>query len=506
MPRILIIDDNETMREGLAATVRRMGHEAIVATGGSEGLAHMKRRGADFVITDLKMEGLGGLEVVKAVQDIDPACPVMIVTAFGTVETAVEAMRLGAHDFLQKPFSPEVVRLKVERALELRRERRARERAEADAAALRADAAAPYSFGEIIGETASMRAVFQTIERVAPTDASVYIHGESGTGKELVARAIHERSKRAHGPFVKVACGALTESLLESELFGHEKGAFTGAIKRKLGRFELADKGTLFLDEIGDVSPTVQVKLLRVLQEREFERVGGEETVNVDVRVVSATHRDMKTEVAAGRFREDLFYRLHVVPVEVPSLRERREDIPRLCAHFIAKLGPRTNPAVRGFDAAALARLCAYGWPGNVRELENVVEQSLVFAESERIGVRALPAFLKAPSSDNALALPVGNMSLTEILEDLERQLIEKAYDKSGGVKTECARILGVKTSALYYKLEKYGIGAVASRVAGAPDGGEPGDPAAGPSGEHLLGDGPPGSSRSSSGGSDEKA
>ncbi|MEO5768934.1 MAG: sigma-54 dependent transcriptional regulator [Polyangia bacterium] len=502
MPRILIIDDNETMREGLAATVRRMGHEAIVATGGSEGLAHMKRRGADFVITDLKMEGLGGLEVVKAVQDIDPACPVMIVTAFGTVETAVEAMRLGAHDFLQKPFSPEVVRLKVERALELRRERRARERAEADAAALRADAAAPYSFGEIIGETASMRAVFQTIERVAPTDASVYIHGESGTGKELVARAIHERSKRARGPFVKVACGALTESLLESELFGHEKGAFTGAIKRKLGRFELADKGTLFLDEIGDVSPTVQVKLLRVLQEREFERVGGEETVNVDVRVVSATHRDMKTEVAAGRFREDLFYRLHVVPVEVPPLRERREDIPRLCAHFIAKLGPRTNPAVRGFDDSALARLCAYGWPGNVRELENVVEQSLVFAEGERIGVGALPAFLKAPSSDNALALPVGNMSLTEILEDLERQLIEKAYDKSGGVKTECARILGVKTSALYYKLEKYGIGAVAARAAGAPNETEPGAPAEGASGEHLLGDGPPGSSRSSSGGS----
>jgi two-component system response regulator HydG len=493
MARILIIDDNETMREGLAATVKRMGHEAIVASGGAEGIAHMKRRGADFVITDLKMEGTGGLDVVKAVQDIDPACPTMLVTAFGTVETAVEAMRLGAYDFLQKPFSPEVVRMKVERALDLRRERQARERAEADAAALREDAARPYSFGEIIGETAAMRSVFQTIERVAPTDASVYIHGESGTGKELVARAIHERSKRAAGPFVKVACGALTETLLESELFGHEKGAFTGAIKRKLGRFELADKGTLFLDEIGDVSPAVQVKLLRVLQEREFERVGGEETVSVDVRVVSATHRDMKGEVAAGRFREDLFYRLHVVPVEVLPLRDRIQDIPRLCAHFIAKLGPRTNPAVRGIDDAALARLSAYAWPGNVRELENVIEQSLVFAEGERIDPRALPAFLKQRTSENALALPSGNMALNEILEDLERQLIEKAYDKAGGVKTECARLLGVKTSALYYKLEKYGIGTVTSRGGGTETDADAGSAAAdGPPQEHLLGDGPP--------------
>ena len=491
MARILIIDDNETMREGLAATVRRMGHEAVVASGGAEGLAQLKRRGADFVITDLRMEGTGGLDVVKAVQEIDPACPTMIVTAFGTVETAVEAMRRGAFDFLQKPFAPEVVRLKVERALELGRERRARERAEADAASLRAEAAAPYAFGEIIGDTPAMRAVFQTIERVAPTDASVYIHGESGTGKELVARAIHERSRRAGGPFVKVSCGALTESLLESELFGHERGAFTGAIKRKLGRFELADKGTLFLDEIGDVSPTVQVKLLRVLQERQFERVGGEETVTVDVRVLSATNRDMKADVAAGRFREDLFYRLHVVPVLVPPLRERRQDIVRLCAHFIAKLGPRTNPRVRGVDEAALARLVAYSWPGNVRELENVIEQGLVFAEGELIDIGALPASLKAPTAENALALPAGDMSLPEILEDLERQLIEKAYQKAEGVKTECARLLGVKTSALYYKLDKYGIGTVAPRgSAGADPGGAEADARAG----ELLGDGPPAS------------
>jgi len=492
MAKVLIIDDNETMREGLGATVRRMGHEALLAASGAEGLALHAKRGADFVITDLKMEGAGGLDVVKAVRERDPDCPVMIVTAFGTVENAVEAMRLGAFDFLQKPFAPETVRLKVERALELGREKRARERAEAESAALRADAALPYRFAEIIGETPAMRAVFATIEKVAPTDASVYIHGESGTGKELVARAVHARSKRAEGPFVKVNCGALTETLLESELFGHEKGAFTGAVKRKLGRFELADKGTLFLDEIGDVTPGLQLKLLRVLQEREFERVGGEETIKVDTRVLSATHRDIKAEVAAGRFREDLFYRLHVVPCFVPPLRERKEDIPRLVSHFIEKLGPRTNAAVKGVTDVALARLCAYHWPGNVRELENVIEQSLVFAEGSEIDLGALPGVLRGGGGENTLAVPSGEMSLPEILEDLERQLILRAYEKSRGVKTETARLLGIKTSALYYKLEKYGIGTIESR----------GDKhAAPPEPEGLLADGPAGSG---SGGDDD--
>jgi two-component system response regulator HydG len=469
MARLLIIDDNETMREGMAATVRRMGHEAVLAASGAAGIALMKKQGAVFVITDLKMEGVGGLDVVSAVKQIDPACPAMIVTAFGTVDVAVEAMRIGAMDFLQKPFAPEVLRLKVERALELRRETVGRQRAEAEVEVLRADAAAPYVFADMVGHSAQMRAVFQTIEKVAPAEISVHIHGESGTGKELVARAIHTRSKRAAGPFVKVNCGALTETLLESELFGHEKGAFTGAIKRKLGRLELADKGTLFLDEVGDMTPGLQLKLLRVLQEKEFERVGGEETVKVDVRVISATHRDIKKEVEAGRFREDLFYRLHVVPCHVPPLRERREDIPLLVAHFIEKLGPRTNPEITGIDDAALARLCAHPWPGNVRELENAIEQSLVFASGQSIGVAALPAFLREGSSESTLAVPSGNMSLPEILEDLERQLIQRAYDKTGGVKTETARLLGIKTSALYYKLEKYGIGVIAGRTGGAP-------------------------------------
>lgn len=469
MGRILIIDDNETMREGMAATIRRMGHEALIAAGGAEGLALMRKHTPDFLITDLKMEGVDGLEVVEAAKRIDPSCPALIVTAFGTVETAVEAMRLGAMDFLQKPFAPEVLRLKVQRALDIRHEKLSRQRAEAEVEVLRADAAAGYVPGEMVGQSPLMIALFQAIAKIAPSDVVVHIAGESGTGKELVARALHLQSKRVAGPFVKVNCGALTDTLLESELFGHEKGAFTGAVKRKLGRFELADKGTLFLDEVGDMTPNLQLKLLRVLQENQFERVGGEDTVEVDVRVVSATHRDLKKAVEEGTFREDLFYRLHVVPFRVPSLRERREDIPLLVEHFIRKLGPRANPSVKRIDEAALARLATYAWPGNVRELENAIEQALVFATSDSIDVSALPGFLREGANEAALAVPGGNMSLPEILDDLERQLIQRAYDRTGGVKTETARLLGIKTSALYYKLEKYGIGTTAGRPSGAP-------------------------------------
>jgi two-component system response regulator HydG len=464
MATILIIDDNETIREGLSHVVRKMGHQAVTAPSGKEGLERFKESHADFVITDLKMEGLDGVQVLRQVRELDADCPAMIVTAFGTIETAVEAMKLGAFDFLIKPFAPEVVRLKVERALELRAARRARGRLEAENAYLRGEES--LRFGELVGATEAMRKVFGVVERVAPTDTSVAIYGESGTGKELVARAIHTRSRRASGPFIKVNCGALAETLLESELFGHEKGAFTGAIKRKLGRFELADGGTLFLDEIGDITPSMQTKLLRVLQEREFERVGGEASIKVDVRVVSATNKDLGKEVAEGRFREDLFYRLQVVPIMLPPLRDRKEDLGPLVEHFIAKLGPRTNPHVRGIEDAALARLYAYRWPGNVRELGNVIEQALVFTDGERISPEALPEALRpaetravlggAPSD---LPVPTGELALPDLLDDLEKQLILKAFNRAKGVKTETARLLGIKTSALYYKLEKYGIG-----------------------------------------------
>jgi two-component system response regulator HydG len=306
------------------------------------------------------------------------------------------------------------------------------------------------------------------LTKVAVTDSSVLITGESGTGKELVARAIHDWSRRAKGPFIKVSCGALAETLLESEMFGHEKGSFTSAIKRKLGRFELAHGGTLFLDEIGDISPTIQLKLLRVLQEREFERVGGEETIKVDVRCVSATNKNLQEEVAKGRFREDLYYRLHIVPVRIPPLRMRKTDIPTLVAHFIEKLGPRTGGKVRGIGDEAMARLVKYDWPGNVRELENVIEQAMVFAEGEVIAAGDLPqAVVGAPVSVKPgcgdqitdVAIPDGDIPLDAFLEDIERKLILAAYERAGGVKAETARILGLKTSALYYKLEKYGIG-----------------------------------------------
>ena len=456
MANILIIDDNETIRIGLGQVVKKMEHSPLLAASGAEGVELFSKNDVDFVITDLKMEGMDGVAVLKKIAELDLDCPTMIITAFGTVETAVEAVKLGAFDFIQKPFAPEVVRLKVQRALELRAARKARKRLESENEYLRGEERRRYS--ELVGSAPCMEAVFRVIDKVAPTDSSVCVSGESGTGKELAARAIHNRSKRTDGPFIKVNCGALTETLLESELFGHEKGSFTGAIRRKLGRFELADGGTLFLDEIGDVSPTLQLKLLRVLQEREFERVGGEATIRVEVRVVSATNKDLKKEVAEGRFREDLYYRLHIVPMLMPPLRDRREDVPDLVQHFIQKLAPRTNPAVQSIDDDALGRLMSYHWPGNVRELENAIEQSLVFADGTSINVSALPEFLRGEETGETLTLPRGDKALPEILEELERQLILKAFRKANGVKTETARILGIKTSALYYKLDKYGI------------------------------------------------
>ncbi|HTL31827.1 MAG TPA: sigma-54 dependent transcriptional regulator [Kofleriaceae bacterium] len=455
MPTILIIDDNDTIREGLAITVKKLGHEAVTASSGTAGIAAFKQKRADFVITDLKMEGGTGVDVLKGISALDPDVPIMIITGFGTVETAVEAMKLGAFDFITKPIQSEVVRLKVERALEVCATKRGARKAHAQVEYHRSES--DSKFAELVGGGDKMATVRRTVEKVAASDTTVFIAGESGTGKELVARAIHRLSKRANGPFIKVNCGALTETLLESELFGHEKGSFTGAIKQKLGRFELADGGTLFLDEVGDVPPSMQVKLLRALQEGEIDRVGGETPIKVDVRVLSATNKDLEQEVASSRFRQDLYFRLHVLPVKLPPLRERREDIPTLVQHFIAKLAPKTNPRVRAISDAALGRIMAYHWPGNVRELENAIEQALVFAEGDEIQPPALPQFLQGGAEEDRLDVP-REMSLPEILDDLERQLILKAYSKADRVKTETARLLGIKTSALYYKLEKYGI------------------------------------------------
>lgn len=460
MATVLIIEDNTTLREGIAQVILRMGHEALMAPGGEQGLALFDAHSPDLVLSDLKMDGMDGLEVLASVHKRRPEAMVIIITAFGSIERAVEAMQRGAHDFISKPFPPDLLRTKVTRALDagatqVRAERLLREN-EVLREAVHGDSSPVEQ--DIVGQSPAITRVFSMIRKIAPTGSTVFINGESGTGKELVARAIHDQSDRAQGPFVKVNCSALAENLLESELFGHEKGAFTGAHKRKIGRFELAHGGTLFLDEIGDIRPGTQLKLLRVLQERQLERVGGEETLNVDVRVVTATNKDLQQEVKDGNFREDLFYRLHIIPIELPPLRERPSDIPLLVEHFIAKLARRTRSDVQGIEPDALHLLGNYTWPGNVRELENVIERALVFAEHSRLRIEDLPPVITGRSAQDALHLPDGDRSLPDILEDLERQLILRAFRKAEGVKTETARLLGIKPSALYYKLEKYSV------------------------------------------------
>ncbi|MGM0557848.1 MAG: sigma-54-dependent transcriptional regulator [Myxococcota bacterium] len=457
MAKVLVVEDNDTLREGIVQVVKRMGHDAHAAANGRIGLEAFDELGPDLVITDLKMDEVDGMELLDEVLERRDDALVMIVTAFGSIEKAVEAMKEGAFDFIPKPFPPDLLRTKIEKALDVLDSRRETERLESENEMLKRDAAQEHDF-ELVGESEPMRDIYTMIEKVAKADSTVYIHGESGTGKELVARAIHESSPRSDGPFIRVNCSALAETLLESELFGHEKGAFTGAHKRRLGRFELADQGTLFLDEIGDISAATQVKLLRVIQERTFERVGGEDTIEVDVRVLTATNKDLEEQVENGDFREDLYYRLHIIPIDLPPLRDRRSDIPLLVEHFVDKLAARTRSGVEGVTPEAMEALRAYSWPGNVRELENVIEHALVFAEGDRIEVADLPASITGVRDGDMLAIPEGDRSLPDILEDLERQLIVRAFRKADGVKTETARELGIKTSALYYKLDKYEI------------------------------------------------
>ncbi len=458
MTRVLVVDDSDAMREGMMLTLNRLGYEVRGVKNGAEALAAYARRHAEVVITDLRMVPMDGLEVVRRLRELDAEATVVVVTAHGSVPAAVEAMRLGAIDFVEKPFSPELLAARVEKAAEIARERRRARDAHARAAALDEDRAREAGPLGLVGESEVMARVREQVKKVAATDATVLVLGESGTGKELVARALHSQSRRRDRPFVPVSCAALPEGLLESELFGHEKGAFTGAGRRKIGRFELADGGTLFLDEVGELPPAVQVKLLRVLQEHRFERVGGEETIEVDVRLVSATNRDLRARAAAGTFREDLYYRLAIVPLTLPPLRARPGDLALLAGHFLAKHAGRIGRRPAGFEPRALEVLARHAWPGNVRELENAVQQAMVFAEGDLVRAEDLPAALRdAPA---ALPIPTGDRPLPEILDDLERQLVADALARAHGVKAEAARLLGVKASALYYKLEKYGLGA----------------------------------------------
>ena len=461
MAQILIIEDNQTMREGMTEVATGMGHRVTAAPGGKEGIASFLAGNFDLVLTDLKMGALDGMQVLKEVIKLRPGVPVMIVTAYGSIEGAVEAMRAGAFDFVTKPVSPAELKVKIERALGLAELEKEKARLEAENLYLKGEEGERYRPDEIVGNSPQIREVFARLQKIAPTDSSVIINGESGTGKELMARAIHRLSPRNEGPFIKIDCGAYPETLIESELFGHEKGAFTGAVKRKPGRFELADGGTIFLDEIGELSPVAQVKLLRVLQEREFERVGGVETIRVDLRVLSATHRELREEIRKGKFREDLFYRLNVIGISLPALRERKEDIPLLVEHFGKKLRVRTRKEIQGFNPEALQVLANYPWPGNIRELENAVEQAMVLAPGPVIRVEDLPAWVfvgQAPPARPGEAAAGEGKPLDASVEALEKDLIEKALARAEGNKAEAARILGIKPGTLYYKMKIYRI------------------------------------------------
>jgi two-component system response regulator HydG len=464
MAQILVIDDHDSMREGLELLLRRRGHGTLSADGGERGLQLLEESGADLVITDLKMARMDGIEVLRRVKDRFPDVDVLVITAYGTIEKAVEAMKEGAADFITKPFSSEEFGVKVDRLVRSLEERN---RLRQENVALRVENTSlkeevEARYGEMVGESPGMKEIFRVVNRVARSDSTIMIYGESGTGKELVARAIHASSSRSSGPFIRVNCGALPDSLLDSELFGHEKGAFTGAERLRRGRFELAHGGTLFLDEIATISMSTQVRLLRVLQERELERVGGEETVPVDVRIIAATNTAAEDLLAGETFREDLFYRLHVVPVTLPPLRERRDDIPHLVRHFIEKLRERTLSPVSRVTPEALEVLETHDWPGNVRELENLIERALVMAEGPELGVEGLPALdvgrRAVGVSSGDLELPRGGLDLNQAVEGMEEKLIRDALEKADGVKAEAARLLGLKPSALYYKLEKYGI------------------------------------------------
>jgi len=452
--RILVAEDNDTMREGMVAVLQKEGYAVEEASDGAAALAALERKPADLVITDLRMAGMGGLELLKTARTRRPATEVILITAYGTIELAVEAMKAGAWDFITKPFSGDALKLKADRAFAFASERRKVSRLRDENQYLR-DEFGGGGEPAMVGRSPKMAAVFQDIRKIAASESSVLIFGESGTGKELVARAIHMQSSRSGGAFIRVACGALAEGILESELFGHEKGAFTGAIRQKPGRFELADRGTLFLDEIGDISPATQVKLLRVLQEKEFERVGGEETLRVDVRIIAATHRDLMEEVRRGRFREDLYYRLHILPLHLPPLRERKEDIPLLADHFIRRLAPDIRRSTAELTDDGIRMLTSYDWPGNVRELENVLERALVLSEHNRIDSESLSFLTVRPKG---MEVASEDMDLDEALASVEKRMLEQALSETKGIKARAAKLLGIKESALYYKLEKYGL------------------------------------------------
>ncbi|HBH04281.1 MAG TPA: DNA-binding response regulator [Candidatus Rokubacteria bacterium] len=447
---LLIADDDPGLRESLERTLTREGYHVVLASDGNAALERLRGGGIDLVLTDLKMPGLTGIEVLRAAKAIAPDVDVILLTAFGTVEEAVRAMKDGAYDFLTKPFQRAQVLRLIRQALE-RRELIQQNRE------LQQRLDVLLQQGIAIGASPAFRRMMTLVDQVADSSATVLIQGESGTGKELVAKTIHARSARTKGPFVAVNCAALPETLLESELFGHEKGAFTGAAGRKEGRFELADGGTLFLDEVADLSAVTQPKILRVLQEGEFERLGGTRTMRVDVRIVAATNQDLAQMVRDRRFREDLYYRLNVVPIEVPPLRERIEDLPLLVEHFVRQYGQQFGKRVQGLSREALRALSLYRWPGNVRELQNVVERCVVLAEGPQIELNDLPLDVLIP--DHRIRVRKANrLPLKDATEAFEHQIVLRVLERVKGNTSEAARILGVHRNSLNRLLERWGL------------------------------------------------
>ncbi|MBW2478190.1 MAG: sigma-54-dependent Fis family transcriptional regulator [Deltaproteobacteria bacterium] len=445
---ILLVDDEDGMRRLLSRVLSKEGYETTAVSNGAEALRHVANDRFDLVVTDIKMPEMDGLALLRELKEFEPSLPIIVITAYGTVENAVEALRAGAYDYIAKPFETDEIKLTVAKVLE-------RERLLAENRYLHAELEERYDFSGIIGNSPAIQQVFEMASSVAASNANVLITGESGTGKELLARSIHYSSPRKEKPFVVLNCAALSEGVLESELFGHEKGAFSGALMSRKGRFELADQGTLFIDEVAEMSMAAQVKLLRVIQEHEFERVGGNKTIQVDVRIVAATNKNLEDQVKSGRFREDLYYRLNVVNIHIPPLRERREDIEELSRYFLNKYVAETGKKILDMAPRTLSCLLAHDWPGNVRELQNAIERAVVLAKGSELTPRDLPQGLQG-DDQICLQLPEKGGNLTEILEDLERQLIIQTLQREDGSQTRAAEALGIKRTTLRYKMEKY--------------------------------------------------
>lgn len=438
---ILTIDDEENIRNGLADNFELEGYKVCQASNGADGLKLVNQGGIDLVITDLRMDGISGQEVVRTVTTEHPGIPVIVLTGHGSIDDATAATKAGAFDFLTKPLDLDHLNLIVKNALKGREQQQ-------KIIELQNKLSGVSSASSMIGKSAELTKVRNLISKAAPTKANVLITGESGVGKELVAREIHNQSERKNGPFIAVNCSAFSESLLESELFGYEKGAFTGAESVHKGRFELANGGTIFLDEIGEINSITQVKLLRVLQERKFERVGGEETLDVDVRVVAATNRKLEEEVKAGRFREDLFYRLNVVRIEMPSLRERKDDIPLLMHSFLREFNIENKKNIKGFDNRSKSFMLKYQWPGNIRELKNCVESAVVMCNGDEITAADLPASITSAANEKTISVPLGIP-----LEEAELMIIQENLAACNGNKTKCAQVLGIGRKTLHRKL-----------------------------------------------------